>query len=468
MRAFFPLYLLLAVDYSLRYTLAVLALVLFCLLLIVRSNTSFFYKTKSRNCINSIESNLFSDLNSFSLLFDLVDEHKPSETIASKTANVTDNNTATVESIKSGDDNLDVKLAAEIPAADELKALNNLAAANEAVAAVNKTTTTVTVNVTQTKVVLDEVDKGQSIGEVVSTVSSIAEAAVNAIEKPQPPSSAEVASSEPIESSTIDNDIEMLEADDDCEMKDLSAIEEPQRQQQPQLVSTTTAAVDSTNNASAVVTSQSNEAEQKIDDVEKNISNLFNGDDNVGSTNDKSPNVSLSGGSDSLKITSANSQSNTDLHKNGMGGDEAANKDNNDLVSILAGSDKLDENISSSINVSAKSNSTTATTANAVAIENKLLKGITSTPSNYTSQSNVFNSTPIQKQFEISSENVSTISESGAIDTADQNAGVGGKAAKQEIISSHSSTTPEKSTSDLSTTHTGLFCFFYPPNKRER
>lgn len=348
--------------------------------------------------------------------------------------------------------------------ADELKALNNLAAANEAVAAVNKTTTTVTVNVTQTKVILDEVDKGQSLGEVVSSVSSIAEAAVNAIEKPQPPPpsvpSAEVASSEPIESSTLDNDIEMLEADDDCEMKDLSAIEEQPKEQQPQLVSTTTAAVDSTNNASAVVTSQSNEAEQKIDDVEKNISNLFNGDDNVGSTNDKSSNVSLTGASDGLKVSSAHSQNNTDLHKNGTSGDETANKDNNDLVSILAGSDKLDDNISSSINVSAKSNNTSATTpANAVVIENKLLKGITSTPSNYTSQTNVFNSTPIQKQFEISSENVSTISESGAIDTADQNAGVGGKAAKQEIISSHSSTTLEKSSSDLSTTNTGLSFF---------
>lgn len=411
--------------------------------------------------IASIQFNLiyFFGLNLFfPSLFHSVDEHKPSETIASKTATATDNSTATIESIKSGDDNLDVKLAAEIPAADELKALNNLAAANEAVAAVNKTTATVTVNVTQTKVVLDEVDKAQSIGAVVSTVSSIAEAAVNAIEKPQPPlPSAEVASSEPIESSTIENDIEMLEADDDCEMKDLSAIEN--QQQQPQLVSTTTAAVDSKNNASAVVTSQSNEAEQKIDDVEKNISNLFNGDDNVGSTNDKSPNVSLSGGSDSLKISSAHSQSNTDLHKNGTGGDEAANKDNNDLVSILAGSDKLDENISSSINVSAKSSDSNNTTApTAAVIANKLLKGITSTPSNYTPQTNVFNSTPIQKQFEISSENVSTISESGAIDTADQNAGVGGKAAKQEIISSHSSTTPEKSSSDLSTTNTGLFC----------
>lgn len=369
-------------------------------------------------------------------------------------------------------------MASEIPA-DELKALNNLATSNEAIAAVNKTTTTVTVNVTQTKVILDEVDKGQSIGEVVSTVSSIAEAAVNAIEKPSVPESntsssvaAVVASSEPIESSTFDNDIEMLEADDDCEMKDLSAIDEqqqqkeqPQQQQQPpQLVTTTTAAVDSTNTSSATaaaVTSQNNEAEQKIDDVEKNISNLFNGgDDNVGSTNDKSPIANLSGGSDSLKVSSAHSQSSNDLHKNGTDGDDATNKDNNDLVSILAGSDKLDDNISSSINLTAKSNNTpaaaTTATAAAVVIENKLLKGITSTPSNYTSQTNVFNSTPIQKQFEISSENVSTISEPGASESADNTVGVGGKAAKQEIISSHSSSTPEKSTSDLSATNTGL------------
>lgn len=423
---------------------------------------------------------------SFSFLC-VVDEHKPSETIASKTVNATENSTATVESIKSGDDNLDVKLATEIPSADELKALNNLATVNEAVAAVNKTTTTVTVNVTQTKVVLDEVDKGQSIGEVVSTVSSIAEAAVNAIEKAQPPSaaelnksSAEVASSEPIESSTIENDIEMLETDEDCEMKDLSAIDE-QQQQQPQPVSTTTAAVDSTNTSAnvaaavaevaTVVSNQSNEAEQKIDDVEKNISNLFNGDENVGSTNDKSPNVSLSGASDGAKIASSHSQSNTDLQKNGTGGDETANKDNNDLVSILAGSDKLDDNISSSVNVSAKSISSsnsaatpTAAATAAVVVENKLLKGITSTPSNYTSQTNVFNSTPIQKQFEISSENVSTISEPGASESVDQHVGVGGKAAKQEIISSHSSTTPEKSSSNLSTTNTGLFLPTFPPD----
>lgn len=378
-----------------------------------------------------------------------VDEHKPIETIASKTGI---DNTTTVESIKKADSNLDVKLATEIPA-DELKALNNSAAANEAAAAVNKTTTTVTVNVTQTKVILDEVDKGQSIGEVVSTVSSIAEAAVNAIEK-QPASELKTSSSsEPIESSTIDDDIEMLEADDDCEMKDLSAIEQQQQSQQPQLVTTTT--VDSTT-AAAAVTSQNNEAEQKIDDVEKNISNLFNGDDNVGSTNDKSSNANLSGGSDSLKVSSAHSQSNTDLHKNGTGGDDAANKDNNDLVSILAGSDKLDDNISSSISVAAaKSNSSSNTVAAAaVAIENKLLKGITSTPSNCTSQTNVYNSTPIQKQFEISSENVSTISEPGASESVDH--GVGGKSAKQEIISSHSSTTPEKSSTGLSATHSGL------------
>lgn len=432
---------------------------------LTRTNGKFLL-IKSNFGLNSIFFSTF--------LVVIVDEHKPNETIASKIATAaTTDSTTTVESIKSGDNNLDVvKLATEIPA-DELKALNNSAAAtNEtvAVAAINKTTTTVTVNVTQTKVILDEVDKGQSIGEVVSTVSSIAEAAVNAIEKPQPPSAPElkVASSEPIESSTIDNDIEMLEADDDCEMKDLSAIDElqkeQQQQQQPQLVSTTTATVDSTNTSSnaavAAVTTQNNEAEQKIDDVEKNISNLFNGgDDNVGSTNDKSPIANLSGSSDSLKVSSAaRSQSSNDLHKNGTGdgnggggSDDAANKDNNDLVSILAGSDKLDDNISSSINVTAKS------TATAVVIENKLIKGITSTPSNYTSQTNVFNSTPIQKQFEISSGNVSTISEPGVnIDLADQHVGVGDKAAKQEIISSHSSTTPEKSSSDLSATNTGL------------
>lgn len=342
--------------------------------------------------------------------------------------------------------------------ADESKALKNTS--NEV--AVSKTTTTVTVNVTQTKTIVDEMDKGQNVGEVVSTVASIAGAAVVAIEKKEQ----ELKKPEPTDISSID-DVEMVEADSDCEMKDVSLSEE-----QPQVVTTTSStvgstvtklnevdSVNSTTGATKESASANNEAEQKIDDVEKNISNLFNGDDNVGSTNDKSID-------DSSKIDStpaASSHSDRRSLKNGT--DESAKdsqshdaiKDNNDLVSILAGSDKLEENISSSISAADEPKSTKAETSSTAAkssgltIENKLLKGVTSTPSNQTTQKNVYNSTPIQKQFEISSENVSTISEPAT----ETEQGLGNKATKQEIISSHSSTIHEKS-SDLSSTVTGL------------
>lgn len=371
----------------------------------------------------------------------LVDEHKSVENVTSKADAIA---TAIVETVKASDVNLDGKLAEAALKTGEIKALNN--AANDV--AVSKTTTTVTVNVTQTKVVVDEVDKSQSAGEVVSSVSSMAEAAVCAIEK----KGQELKKPEAIESSSVD-DVEMLEPDTDCEMKDVSLSEE-----QPQVVTTTTTTIgssDSKTNEADSINNQNNEAEQKIDDVEKNISNLFNGDDNVGSTNDKSVD-------DLTKIgnftPASNSKSGNDALKNGTDSStkesqshDDAIKDNNDLVSILAGSDKPEDNISSSICTSEPLQKITANTTDAKStIENKLLKGITSTPSNSTSQTNVFNSTPIQKQFEISSENVSTISEP-AID-AEQ--GVGGKATKQEIISSHSSTIHEKS-SDLSTNITG-------------
>lgn len=375
-------------------------------------------------------------------MFSLVDEHKPVENVTSKADAIA---TAIVETVKASDVNLDGKLAEAALKTDEIKALNN--AANDV--AVSKTTTTVTVNVTQTKVVVDEVDKSQSVGEVVSSVSSMAEAAVCAIEKKE----LDLKKPEAIESSSVD-DVEMLEPDSDCEMKDVSLSEE-----QPQVVTTTTTTIGSSETkkiAADSINSQNNEAEQKIDDVEKNISNLFNGDDNVGSTNDKSvddlsktgnftPASNSKSGNDALK-------NGTDSSTKGSQSHDDAIKDNNDLVSILAGSDKPEDNISSSIGTSESAQKQTANATDAKStIENKLLKGITSTPSNSTSQTNVFNSTPIQKQFEISSENVSTISEP-AID-AEQ--GVGNKATKQEIISSHSSTIHEKS-SDLSTTVTGL------------
>lgn len=348
---------------------------------------------------------------------------------------------------------------------DELKAIIN--SSNDA--AINKTTTTVTVNVTQTKVTVDDVDKGQPLGEVLSTVSSIAEATVGAVEKATKKSE-----------STEAEDVEMVDADTDCEMKDVSLFVE-----QPQVVTTTTTTTTSTVESSSDTknavksttttaipesTVASNEAEQKIDDVEKNISNLFNGDDNVGSTNDKSiDDLSKAGNSTpvvSLKSASNSLKNGTEASSKVKQSHDDAIKDNNDLVSILAGSDKPEENISSSsatANEAQKSRTVSEATSKnaseavaAKTIENKLLKGITSTPSNSTTQTNVYNSTPIQKQFEISSENVSTISEP-AIE-AEQ--GIGGKASRQEIVSSHSSTINEKSL-DSSTTVTGLFAIVF-------
>lgn len=398
---------------------------------------------------------------------------------------------------------------------DEVKALNN--ASTNDVAAVNRTTTTVTVNVTQTKVVTvkddDVVDKGQSIGEVVSTVSSIAEAAVGAIDKvdkelKKPPQSIDVNSIE---------DVEMLEPADpaDCEMKDVSLTREQQAKPQVDTATAVTATsssssieaknaeADSVNSTTTAVTAKpvasigivtatnSNEAEQKIvDDVEKNISNLFNGsgDDNgVGSTNDDDDDRSGTIGGNSSKLESRSTAAIglqqgdvTDILKNGTGNARKQQttqsqhdviKDNNDLVSILAGSDHKPEesNISSSSVTDAPHRSDADKEAGATKIENKLLKGVTSTPSSSSSATtNVYNSTPIQKQFEISSENVSTISTGSNLDTAAVDShGLGGKASRQELISSHSSTINDEKMLDISATNvTGLF--FPPKNKNSR
>lgn len=350
---------------------------------------------------------------------------------------------------------------------DELKALNN--ASNDL--AINKTTTTVTVNVTQTKVTTaDDANKSQELGEVVSSVTSIAEAAVGAIEKKEKEQKNAQDTSE-------SGDIEMVEADDDCEMTDVSKVVDEAAQvvttttsgagiiennvEQPKKVEADSAVISTT---AANVTASSNEAEHKIDDVEKNISNLFNGDDNVVSTNDKSK-------TDALVVSS---QNDNDSLKNGLidgAGNEIkshdAIKDNNDLVSILAGNDKPEESISSSSTGSqpkstpnseakpstdAASSSTQDAAKQPKSTENKLSKSVTSTPSNSTT-TNVNKSTKIQKQSEASLENVKTISKS----TAESEHDLGAKAtARQEIISSHSSTIIEKS-SGLSTTLTGMF-----------
>lgn len=404
--------------------------------------------------------------------------------------------TAIVETVKNAEiANLDeAKLVESAVKTDEAKALNN--APTNDVVAVNKTTTTVTVNVTQTKVVTvkddDVVDKGQSISEVVSTVSSIAEAAVGAIDKVEqelkkPAQSIEVNSIE---------DVEMLEPADpsDCEMKDVSSVKE--QPAPPQVDTTTTVTATSSSSIEAknaeadsvtvtatpvastesITPTNNNEAEQKIvDDVEKNISNLFNGsgDDNgVGSTNDDNDDVRLEGiGGNSSKSESRSTvavgsqQGDIDILKNGKGNAQPttqsqhdAIKDNNDLVSILAGSDHKPEESSISSTAEAPNRLDADKEAAASKIENKLLKGVTSTPSS-SATTNVYNSTPIQKQFEISSENVSTISTGSALDTATVDSqGLGGKASRQEIISSHSSTINDDKSLDISATNvTGLF-----------
>lgn len=402
----------------------------------------------------------------------LVDEPKTADITATTKKDAID--TPIVETVKNTEvANIDAKLVEVAVKADELKALNTNSTSNDVAVNVNKTTTTVTVNVTQTKVTVgDVVDKGHGIGEVVSSVSSIAEAAVGAIEheikKP-----AKIA-----EANSIEADVEMADADEvvDCEMKDVSLVEE-----QPQVVTTTTtstvvgnseiksAEADSVNSSTATVESTApiatNEAEQKIDDVEKNISNLFNGgDDNIVSTNDKSSDGPLKADNSSSQI--ASSQSGNSLLKNGT--DSSAKetqlrhdaiKDNNDLVSILAGNDKPEENISSS---SAQKPATSEKDAKSIGSDVTTKNQITSsssTPSkSTTTQSNVVNNstspksattTTAQKQ----SEKVAIAGGAGAIDAEK---GLGGKATRQEIISSLSST-KEESSSDLSSTVSGWF-----------
>lgn len=136
----------------------------------------------------------------------------------------------------------------------------------------------------------------------------------------------------------------------------------------------------------------------KYQDVEKNISSLFNGDDC--SPDKQSPTKSIAVAADNKPVPSDGNRS----LNNGTNADGTKTSDESakELVSILE-DDK----------VSAKDGETTTDGAKPT-IENKVLSNIkngsssSSTPIPTTVQ-NVFNSTPIQKQFEISSENVSTI-----------------------------------------------------------
>lgn len=270
-------------------------------------------------------------------------------------------------------------------------------------------------------------------------------------------------------STTVDNDFEMMEPNAVCEIEDFLAIEEKQQitmtdeienlvensKVKTDSVAAATAilTVDSTNTNTAAVLNQIIETwietERKIDEDVDN-SNLFDNDGIIDPTNHELPN--FSGSSDSRKSSATCSQSNTDLHIISNAHD-SINKDNNDLWNDLVSMFASSDNISSSINADAKSNNNAAATP--AVIKDKALNVITSTLNKNISQSIVFINTPIQKQFEIISENESTISDAGVIESTTDH-GVGGKASKQEIISSHLSRTPDKSTSNLSAKQTGL------------
>lgn len=316
---------------------------------------------------------------------------------------------------------------------------------------INKTTTTVTVHVTQTKVTIDDANTKNDVGEVVSSMANIAEVTINAAEKVEQSLEQSAKNVVPNES---ENDVDMPEANNDIEMKDVSTVEEPQTTNNVIETKTKTAEADSVHD--------NNEAEQKIDEVEKNISNLFNGDDNVVSTNSQSFDGS------SIVEPKAGTTSSEAL-KNGPNGSSKESlpddviKDNNDLVSILAGNDKSDDKSdinqaisSSQSDLAAASEPTSSQDANVTnqqskAIEIKNLKKA-STPSSSTKTAVAYNSTSInQKQFGNSSEIVSNISES-AIDTEHI---LDKKLTRQEIISSHSSMINKRS-SDLSSSSSAV------------
>lgn len=189
-------------------------------------------------------------------------------------------------------------------------------------------------------------DSGSPAGNVLRSTADVKEPVpATAVVESKP------SSTEPIEICTNDQYgdvkvVEMLEPDTDCEMNDLSAIE-----QHPQLQ------IESAKlNAPApapVLSRQNNEAEQKIDDVENSISNSLNG-----------KSLNIAGASDSLKSPAAHPQINTELHKNGS----VTNRADNDGVSV--GIERSVDSISSNIIVDVNSTNTAVP-----AIKNELLKG---------------------------------------------------------------------------------------------
>lgn len=174
--------------------------------------------------------------------------------------------------------------------------------------------------------------------------------------------------------------------------------------------------------------------EQKIDDVEKNISNLFNGGESLKPKSTANEQVTPAIANTTQENgTSSTAVKKSDADKSIENTTISSVNDNNDLVSILTDDKPVSANESQK---------------DTIVLENKVLTGVrdsvTSTPG---TSGPVSNSTPIQKQFDIPSENVSTISVSGN----DTEQGLGDKTTHLEIISSLSSTakSPDVSTGKI-------------------
>lgn len=162
-------------------------------------------------------------------------------------------------------------------------------------------------------------------------------------------------------------------------------------------------------------------------DVEKNISSLFNGDeaadldDQSKHTLTHSDNKSVSGKDVTAKLDTVDKQKKdvrSSLNNGSIDIDgpnaKTCDESAKELVSILEG-DKGSSKDTEANDSTASDLKTSSATPIPGTVENKALKNIvkngSSTPTSGPIQ-NVYNSTPIQKQFEISSENVSTISAS--------------------------------------------------------
>lgn len=273
---------------------------------------------------------------------------------------------------------------------------------------VNKTTTTVTVNISQTKVVVDGADKEQNIEKVAATFGSIAAETVNAVEN---------SSNVPADSVEVLPDVEMAEVNDDVDMVETSTT--PVTSSSAPIVAATDAIDVDSGSSSDVIMSNS-----EADDVEKNISNLFNGDDGAASNS-----IVNTGKSDAVGVTNVKVD---ESNENGSGTQAAASSSNettiesHDLVSILTGTDKADDVSQISSSGAGKAEAAAEpVTAQKVEVKEPVISAPDAPAAQKTSSSD------------------SVAVEESAVDTE---SGVASKTAKKEVISSHSSTVNEKPT----------------------